>query len=353
MKNRLLILFILIQFFGINWIMAQESYTPDILNKATSLFQNTEPLLIKFRFSIKNVKHNTNDSTYLSSMLSYQEDADHWDSIEINLRARGNFRRNICYNVPLKLKLKKSLTKGTVFEGNKKLKLVLPCLSDKKSNDYIVKEYMAYKIYEVVSPYHFKTRLVNIEFEEEKNKKIKKHDLIGILVEDLKNVEDRSGGKEITRKINPFQQDAIASIQLSFFQYLIGNTDFSADHLHNDKLLFIDNKFIGIPYDFDMSGLVNANYAKVSGIENIPTKITHVTQRAYKGYIRDESILQGVREEFIGNKDQILKAVISLKELFTDEKQYEKAIEYVAGFFIILEDDKSFSQNIVTKSRTK
>ena len=61
-----------------------------------------------------------------------------------------------------------------------------------------------------------------------------------------------------------------------------------------------------------MSGLVNANYAAVSGIENMPIKITNVTQRLYKGYKRDELLLQKVRQEFISHKIQMFNTIENL-----------------------------------------
>ena len=75
------------------------------------------------------------------------------------------------------MKIKKSNYKNTIFDGNKKMKLVLPCRTDDEKNDNILKEYLAYKVYELVSPYHFKTRRVNIEFTEPKGKKEKKYSL--------------------------------------------------------------------------------------------------------------------------------------------------------------------------------
>ncbi len=45
---------------------------------------------------------------------------------------------------------------------------------------------------------------------------------------------------------------------------MIGNTDYSSAYRHNEKLLFVDGNIMPIPYDFDMSGLVDASYAVVS-----------------------------------------------------------------------------------------
>jgi hypothetical protein len=253
----------------------------------------------------------------------------------------------------LKLKLKKSITKGTLFEGNKHLKLVLPCLSGKNGHDYIIKEFMAYKIFEIISPYYFKTRLANIEFIRKRGQQTKKYDLQGILIEDIDNVAKRLNARKYKKFVHPFQQNARASIQNHFFQYLIGNTDFSTRWQHNEKLLFIDKRFVCIPFDFDMSGLVDANYAVVSGIQNMPIKISRVTQRLYKGYKRDELLLQEVRHDYINHKMQILETADNLKSLFNNPKNFLKARQFILGFFDILENDKKFNTYIVSRTRTK
>ena len=52
------------------------------------------------------------------------------------------------------MKIKKSASTETIFNGNTSLKIVLPCKNEKDKNDNIIKELIAYKIYEIVSPYH-------------------------------------------------------------------------------------------------------------------------------------------------------------------------------------------------------
>ncbi len=319
----------------------------------TLLFQVKYPLSMQLQFSTKDIKKNTNDSTYIKSTLFVQNEESTWDSLKIKLRARGNHRRKNCYYVPLKLKLKKKVSKGTIFEGNTKLKLVLPCLLEKDNDDLVLKEYMAYKLYELISPYHFKTRLANIEFNEEKGNRIKKHKLRAILLEDIDKVAKRHNGQALTRKVHPLQQDDFSSIQNSFFQYLIGNTDFSTRGEHNQKLLYIDKKYVSIPYDFDMSGLVNASYASISGMENMKGSITMVTQRAYKGYKRDDDLLQEVRQKYISSKDDIYTTMDNLKEYFENPILFVKAKDFVVDFFEIMENDKKFQKYIVDSRRSR
>ena len=175
MKKQISYVFLIISFLICNIIIAQETLNSIKENKTSKLFRNQEALSIKLKYSNRNLKKKTNDSTYITTNLSYQNEDETWDSLEVEIRARGNFRKDNCYYTPVKLKIKKSIAKGTVFKGNKKLKLVIPCKTDKESNDNVIKEYLAYKFYEHISPYNFKTRLVNIEYEELRGKKIKSH----------------------------------------------------------------------------------------------------------------------------------------------------------------------------------
>jgi len=320
---------------------------------ADLFFQDQDILSMRLRFSTRDIKKNTNDSTYISSTLLIQNKESSWDSLTIKLRARGEHRRKNCYYAPLKIKLTKKATKGTMFEGNSKLKLVLPCLLQKDKNDLVLKEYMAYKLFEIISPYHYKTRLANIEFEEEIRSRIKQHNLKAILIEDIDRVAERGNGRELKRKVHPLQQDDLTSLQNSLFHYLIGNTDFSTRGGHNQKLLYVDKKYVSIPYDFDMSGLVNAPYATVSGMVNIKGSITEVTQRMYKGYKRDSALLQEVRLQFVSLKEELLIAVDNLEEFFQNPNLWKQAKNFIEDFFVIIEDDKKFKKFIEDYERVR
>jgi len=348
------VLLILVHYMFLGQVMFSQQLSLEKEYKETTvLFKNQEELTVKLKFSTKYVRENTNDSTYIPSTLYYSDEIQGLDSLKIKLRARGNYRLHNCYYIPLRLKLKKSETKGTPFEGNKKLKLVLPCLEGQNNNDYVVKEYMAYKLYEVISPFHFKTRLLDFEFLEEKGQRIKKHQIQGFLIEDIDNVAKRVQGKQIKRVIHPLQHDAAYAVENVFFEYMIGNTDFSTRVQHNQKVVFVNDKIIAVPYDFDMSGLVNTHYATVSNIQNIPAQIDYVTQRAYKGYNRDEAVFQKVRQTYLSRKTQIFAVIDSLQVHFRDPGQFRIAKEFIEDFYEILENDKKFEKNIVNRARDK
>ncbi|MEZ2413640.1 hypothetical protein ACA086_01665 [Muriicola sp. E247] len=316
------------------------------------LFSEEAPLSIKLKYSNKQVKKETNDSTYLASMIWYKA-GNNWDSLSVKLRARGNFRRKTCYFAPLKLKFSNSRIEGTPFEGNRKLKLVLPCLLDRNTSDYVLREYLAYKLYEILAPYHFKTRLTEISLVEAKGRREVTHGVIGFLIEDMDYLTLRYKGQEIKRLIHPLQHDPISSIQNSFFQFMIANTDYSTKQQHNQKLLFTNNKIIPVPYDFDMSGLVNAPYAAVTNIQNLSGSISMVTDRIYKGYEREESYLEEVRQACLAKKPFMLNEIVKIKDRFQDPGQYKEAADFITSFFDILEEDKKFTKQILGRLRTR
>ena len=314
----------------------------------TKLFQEASPLEIQLSYSNKELRKDTNDSTYIDVEMKYKE-AGEWKLLPVKLRARGNFRRAKCYFPPVKMKIKKSLSKGTLFEGNKKLKLVLPCMLVSNNNDNIEQELLAYKLYEKISPYHFKTRKVKITMLEQKGKKIKEHSLDGFLIEDDNLVADRFEGKVFERYIHPLAMDADSSVKNAFFQFMIGNTDFSVAYQHNGKLLYIDKKIIPLPYDFDMAGLVDASYATV----NTSLGISSVKDRVYRGFKREDDVLQSVRDHFLSLKPELAAIVQSIKGNFDNEKEYVATEEFFNSFYSVLEDDRSFKKKIIDGVRTK
>jgi len=352
MKKQITYIFIVLFLILYNNSFSQNIKELNQSEQVSKLFRSQEILPVKLGYSIRNIKKNTNDSTYIKTDLSYLGEGGVWNKFEVELRIRGFYRLKHCYFPPIKIKIKKSLSKGTLFEENKKLKLVLPCLMTKEKNDNIIKEYMAYKLYEVISLYHFKTRILDISFTEDKGKKTKTHVLKGILIEDDKKVAKRHDGKVFKRDIHPMNQDPTTSVRNSFFQYLIGNIDFSTAFQHNEKLLFINSKFIPLPYDFDMSGLVNASYAEVLVINDEPL-VSSVTERLYRGFRRDPDIIQQVRKEFLDNKIKLLEIVDSLEPFFEYPKEFIEAKNYILDFFEVISDDVRFKKYITSKLRTK
>lgn len=314
----------------------------------TGLFSSADPLEAKIAFAPKKVKKSYNDTLYFDTQLGYKHQ-DQWKEMTIGIRARGNFRRSTCYYPPIKIDFKKKQTKGTLFDGQKKMKLVLPCLQQKDKNDNILKELMVYKLYELINPYHFKTRRVTLEFTDLNKKKPVTETINAFLIEDDKKIAKRHEGKVFERYIHPMAMDSDASIRNAMFQYMIGNTDFSVAYQHNGKLLYVGKKIIPLPYDFDMSGFINPSYAVVNQTLNID----NIRERKYRGFKRDADDFQSVRTVFIEQKQAMFDLMKSFEADFDNPKEYNEAVSYIESFFEIVEDDTKFQKEIIDAGRTK
>lgn len=338
--------FVIISFFFCNYSHSQEIIKSESSKTPSDVFLEQDILPLKLSYSIKDIKKETNDSTYIDSNLDYQLKDGSWQTLPVNLRGRGNNRLKNCYFPPIKVKIKKSDSKHTPFEDHKSLKIVLPCLLESDKNDNIVKEYLAYKLFEIISPYHFKARLLDVEFEEVRGDKSKTYNLKGILIEDDKTLAKRLDGKIYERDMHPLNQEPLSSIRNAFFQYMIGNTDFSTAYRHNMKVIYINKTMVPIPYDFDMSGLVNTSYAASS------IAVNSVTERIYRGFVRDNALFEQVRREFLDNKDKLISVMDENSSFFDQPEEFSTAKNYILSFFDILVNNKKFKNEILEQART-
>ena len=314
--------------------------------KYDSLFIDQKPLKIRLNYSNNNLNKNTNDSTLMKTKLFFIQENKNKE-IDVLLRARGNFRRKHCYFTPVKIKIKKRDASNTIFSDNRTLKLVLPCKNERDKNDNILKEFIAYKIYEIISPFYFKTRRLEINYTDQKPKKQKNFNLIGFFIEDDDKVAKRFDSKIIKRKISPLAMDDFNSVNLSFFNFLIGNTDFSSAHQHNGKLLFYEKKIIPIPYDFDLTGWVKPKYGL--GITN---RLGYsFEERNYIGFKREKSIYSKVRNHYLTLKEKILKTVKLYEPEFEYKKSYNLMMNYLGEFYEILENDNLYNSLIISKAK--
>ena len=333
------------------WLALQHTLAQGPLPASTPLFGPQEPLSLALRASIKSLKGDTNDSTYLNSMLYFNPHEGVSDSLGIQVRARGNARREVCFYPPIALRFSDSNTRGTPFEGQKEVKLVLPCQIGGDYEDYVLKELLAYKLFEQVSPYFYATRLVQLDFLEVRGNRERRHELWAFLLEDHSAVARRLNGKRVRRNVPPEMQDALAGVRDNLFQFMIGNTDYSMRMQHNQRLYYLDGTYVTLPYDFDMSGLVNAPYATVNNIQNLDSNIEQVTERLYKGYARDTTLMQQVRGEFLAARPAMEKCLNDLEPYFKDRRQMAEAREYLDSFFHILENDRLFERRIIEHMR--
>lgn len=313
------------------------------------LFQSKEAINVRITGSIKSIKKKSNDSTLVTGKFQYEQGHDQWIVVPVQARVRGNYRLANCFFPPLKLKFSKKDVESTLFAGNKALKLVFPCHTSSDKNTLVRNEYLCYQFYQILSPYYFRTRLAHLDVTEISRKKPRSYDLLSFFVEDNSMVAKRSHGKIVeTKGINPAAFDEMQSVRNDFFQYMIGNADWSAVFQHNSNTMFVNGKYIPLSYDFDMSGFVNAGYAH----ENAPTLGTgDPRERVYRGYCKSKPAMEEIRKEFL-EKESALHAIIDEHARHFSKNELDDMHGYLDEFFRILKSDDRFKDSILDLCRT-
>ena len=162
-------------------------------------------------------------------------------------------------------------------------------------------------------------------------------------------VAKRSNGKIMEIKgLNPGAFEEKQALRNDYFQYMIGNADFSAIYQHNSNVMFANGKYMALSYDFDMSGFVNADYAH----DNPPQLGTgNPRERVYRGFCKSPSAMEEIRQEFLGKESGIHALVDQEASKFTSF-EVKDMHDYLNQFFEIFKSDSRFKSAIVESCRT-
>lgn len=254
----------------------------------------------------------------------------------ITVAPRGKSRREICRLPPLMLNFRTSAASRLRTLG--KLKLVIGCGITDLDEQLLLKEYLVYKMYNILEEKSFRVRLLRITYTDSKGK-LKTYTQYGFLIEDDGDMARRNNCKkkaETTFLTESTNRDLMT--KLALFQYMIGNTDWAVPNNHNIKLIYdrIDKKAppYVVPYDFDYCGLVNADYAVPH--ESIGTN--KVTERVYRGFPRTMEELQIALDIFRENKSRIQEVINGCTLISPGIKK--DITGYLKEFFSLIEDKK-------------
>lgn len=264
--------------FSETTLYSNEDYDTD---SEKGLFDSEEVLNIKLSGNFKELFNDRGEKVkYHPLVVSYTGTDSSEISITAQAKTRGHFRKTLgnCLYPPIMLQFPKTEKfKTSVFKDQSKLKLVMPC----QGEEYIIREWMVYRLYNLVTPKSFKARLVRVQLEDAKKKKPSV--FYGILLEEEQRMAKRNHSVLVDKKmLKPEQTDPDNFLTMAVFEYLIGNTDWSVQYQQNIKVLLHDSAAVPttVPYDFDHSGLVNAPYAKPAEA----LQMYSVLERRYRGY---------------------------------------------------------------------
>lgn len=138
---------------------------------------------------------------------------------------------------------------------------------------------------------------------------------------------------------------------VAFFQFMIGNTDWSVPTLHNIKLIVskkdsLANPYV-VPHDFDYTGFVNASYA----IPPDMFETTSITERVYRGFPRTTDEIEEMRNIFLAKESQAKSLIADFKFLGNSEKK--EALNYIDEFYAIAKNRRQCENEFIEKARKK
>lgn len=314
---------------------------------AVEFFKDDRPLNITITTDIGLLLSGKLKDQVIKSKFSVKlPDADSINE-EIDLTARGHMRRSICNVPPIGLSF---TSKGSpTLAPLKKIKLVTTCKASNNYDQLLLKEYLIYKIYNLLTEKSFRVRLANFTYEDSKDKK-KSINQYGFMVENVDAMAKRLNCKEINNKVVLTEAtDRAQMTMVAIFEYFIGNTDWSIPNNHNVKLLDLKGDSTTLPYpiayDFDYSGLVNADYAIPDPLFNIE----NVTDRLYRGFPRTMPELEAVLKVYNDQKENII-ALIKNFELL-DKSYRNEMVSYINDFYSTIKNPKDVQYIFITDAR--
>jgi hypothetical protein len=318
---------------------------------AQVLFESHDILDVTIEAPLKTFARVRSDVDYLDGTFSYTDEVGETRTFDLKLRARGRFRRakKTCNFPPIRLNFKKGQVKDSIFGGEDKLKLVTHCQNKRAKNEqFVLREYMAYRIFQILTDKSFGARLLRITYvnNEKNGDAMTKY---GFVIEVDDHIGERLGMEALeTEELNYQDIDGAQTNMVNLFQYMIGNTDYSLirgpvddDCCHNSVPFSNGTSNYPIPYDFDFSGLVDAPYAE----PNPMLKLRNVRTRLYRGRCGNGGHLGNSIAKFLAKKDEIYDLRDEIG--YFDQASRKSITRYLDDFYEIISDPKSIDRRLI------
>lgn len=247
---------------------------------------------------------------------------------KMEIKPRGKYRRKKCEIPPLKLKFSKKALVAEGLDTLNEIKLGVPCFDSDAGDELIVKEYLAYRMFERLTPVSVRARLVRVTLKDTHVEKSKVN-FYALLIEDEEELAARLGATEVEQY--GIEPDSLLSNQAALtvmFEYMIGNTDWEIAMMRNVRLLRSreNGKVLTVPYDFDFSGFVSAPYSVPSSESGLKT----VRDRFLMASGLRTEALKRASQQLVSRKKELLE--LCRHKLLSRQTQNEVAA-YLETFF--------------------
>ncbi|MEP6731541.1 MAG: hypothetical protein ABJE10_12915 [bacterium] len=303
------------------------------------LFASESPLAVTFTTNVKQLRGDRGEtSPWRNATMTYVGGDGKTVTVPMRAKTHGIWRLKHCSFPPLRLNVSNKEAKGTLFYDLQKPKFVNACNDRDNFEQLLLQEMQLYRVYHLLTPMSHRVRTLRVKYADSSSGK-DEATRYAFLFEDPDELADRIGGAMMKVKgaggedIEP-EQAALVYL----FQFMIGNTDFSFNGLHNGELVQKPDgsPVLPIAYDFDFSGAVNAPYATVD--PRLPIK--RVRDRIYRGYCVLKPEIPAAVERFKQKKAAIYALYSDDVGKLLDQRVVRETLDYFDGFYAAISSQR-------------
>ena len=313
-----------------------------------AFFLDEKPIEVKITTDVRNLLNKRAKREYQVADLTMRFPDSSSISEQVRVQTRGVYRLNNCYMPSLMLNFRNKTSPR--LSPLQKLKLICGCGTSSDDEQLIIKEYLTYKVFNLLTPMSFRVRMLRVTYEDSKGKK-KPYTQYGFFIEDVDDMAHRNKCEEQDEEVGSSDRTSRQHMTMvNIFQYMIGNCDWSIPGLHNMKLL----KPIGsigvppytVPYDFDYCGLVNAPYA----VPPEQLEIKSVTERYYRGAPASMEELDPILSNFRAQKEKTLSLISNC--LWLSNRYKKEMTGFLEDFYKLIDNKSRVKTIFIDNART-
>jgi|GEM_PF-233754 len=284
--------------------------------------------------------------TATPALLTYRTVAGQTQRLDVRVRARGGWRDRHCDVPPLFIKLPAPPVSGP-FAAQRLLPLTTHCrTSSARYEQYVLKEYLAYRLYDLFTNKSLRTRLARVTYRDP-GRRGRDAVRYGFIVEHFDHLVARHRSTLTDPGALPLADaDGAELATVELFQYLVGNTDWSIVAGHNVvRLRNARGALSAVPYDFDFAGLVGAPYASPPP----QLRLRSVRERLFRGFCHPQLDWDRLFERFTARRGAALELIETLPGL--EPAHRNDVREYVLDFFDVIASPDERQREIVAACR--
>ena len=221
-------------------LTGQENYIPtfeDTMAVYENLFEIEEPLHLTLKFDVKQLVKTQWKETYLPAEMTCHVNENFEVKHDVRVKARGEVRKRVCTKPMFWVNMRHAGIEAEYLEDVIKMKMVVRCKASNMHKYYVLREYLTYQIWNLLSPYSFNTRLVKLKIIDT-GRKDKESEDWAFLIEPEAMLAERNNCIPIKNdRLSVRTVDQEWMDKVAFFSYMVGQSDFSVTGRHNLKIL--------------------------------------------------------------------------------------------------------------------